>query len=94
MQRSEGVLLLVSHDGPVEKRRTFKCNHCDGVRDWTVRGADNREQTNTFWCDTCDAHVCGPCVNEKRDHRCVVWERKMEIMEAKGRFIEDVFRCS
>lgn len=90
MQKSEGVGILVLPGQPAREHRTFKCNHCDGVRPWTVLRCDGVEESNTHWCDVCDARVCGPCVSAVRDHRCVVWERRMEVMEARQRFMTDL----
>ena len=90
MQKSEGVSLLVIPGAPLREQRTITCNHCGGIRPYTHQDVSGREVSNVFWCDTCDARVCGSCINEKRDHSCVVWERKMEMMEARGRFIASV----
>ncbi len=88
MRKAEGVGLLILPGAPVLERQTFTCNHCNRVRTLEKRTGES----NVYWCDVCDARVCGPCIDEARDHRCVVWEHKMELMEARARFICDVFR--
>lgn len=89
MRKAVGVGTLILPGAAPRELETFTCNHCSGIRPVEVvrRGV---EVSNIYWCDVCDARVCGPCVNEKRDHRCVVWERKMEAAEHRQRFLCDV----
>lgn len=93
MLKTEGASLLVMPGALTHEQRTFKCNHCDGTKPVRVYGrAGAVEEDGRHWCDSCDALVCNACKKKARDHRCIPWERKMEIMEARGVFIRDVER--
>jgi hypothetical protein len=94
-RKAEGMATLVLPWEAERRRETFTCNHCDAIKPVLTKDRLGHMSTDgRHWCSVCDSHVCNKCINEARDHRCVVWERKMEIMEARGAFIADVMRVA
>jgi hypothetical protein len=97
MRKPQGYLTIVLPDAPVVERDTAVCGHCNQiifVKPGTaltvyltpqVQGPDKEEMGAS--CRQCMRHVCLTC---HADGRCIPLERRIERMEARGRFLASV----
>ena len=76
--RNPGGYLLVVGPGPTHEQDTFTCIHCNKV----VPVKPGMTITDFAWCRKCMKPVCE---KELCQARCLPWERRLEITEARGK---------
>ena len=84
MLRPGGYALVLDPDakgGVALERDTFSCSHCQRVVFVTPFAAASE---CGGWCGNCAKPVCGDCADRGV---CVPWERVMERIEARDRFL-------
>ncbi len=84
MRRAQGYAVVTPADGPVQECDTITCAHCNTVV-FIKAGQDPSEMGG--FCQLCFKHICGPCVDELK---CTPFEKKLEVHEARGRFLQAV----
>lgn len=76
---------MVEPDMPTWECDTFSCKHCNKIVHVTPRTA--LDDVGGV-CKCCMGMICGPCVNL---FVCDVFEKKLERIEARDRFLLQVF---
>jgi hypothetical protein len=97
VRRPQGYATFSSPDAPVVERDTAVCGHCNRivfVKPGTalttylipqLNGPD--KEAPGAMCRQCMRQVCLPC---HAQGRCTPLERRLERMEARGRFLKSV----
>lgn len=89
MYRPGGTILVVDPDPPrgtpgVREVDTFTCAHCQRLVEVPVRASP---ADCGGWCGRCAKPVCGPCADTGV---CDPWERQLERLEARDRFLRSI----
>lgn len=83
MRRPGGYAVWTEPSRTVE-RDTFTCVHCNTVV--FVKPKQDPSEMGGF-CRQCMSHICGPCADLGK---CTPFEKKLEEMEARDRFLRSV----
>lgn len=81
MRKPQGYATLCEPDKAPVECDTFTCAHCNHIVHVKPRAA--AEDIGGL-CKVCMGMICGPCVNLLV---CDVFEKKLERMEARDRFL-------
>jgi tRNA G18 (ribose-2'-O)-methylase SpoU len=84
MRRPQGFALTTEPGKPDIAEDTFTCAHCNFLV--FVQPFQDPSEMGGF-CRMCMMHICGPCADKGS---CDPFEKKLERMEARGRFLEHV----
>lgn len=85
MLRPQGYGVLTGPDGNVKEADSFTCHHCQRIVFVKPRCSPSDAGG---WCSICAKLICSPCLGRmSRGGGCVPWEKKMEKMEARDRFL-------
>ena len=79
MRRPQGYAITIDPAlAHAVEEDTFTCAHCNSIV-FVKPG-----QLDADACRACDRHICPPCKGELvRTMKCVPFERKLEIIEAR-----------
>lgn len=80
MLRSQGYATITSPDGGMVESDTFTCAHCQRIVHVAPRA--NPADVGGL-CKVCMGLICPRCVGR----RCAPWEKKLQKMEARERFL-------
>lgn len=74
-------------DGRIRYGETFTCAHCNGVEEFRDNFGMFKPPT---MCASEHKPICEKCAREaNRIGRCVVFEKKLEKMEARDKFLRE-----
>jgi len=84
-----GYAIAVGPDGTVEYD-TITCSHCNKAV--VVRTSDIKFEGDLGYgrCLQCDHDICGPCEEKSRVRGCEPFMKKIELMEARCRFLSSI----
>lgn len=83
MKRATNYSTTTDPYGTVEQD-SFTCGHCQTIV--PVKPGEKGEDLGGM-CKQCMSLICGPCVKLMQ---CIPWEKKMEIIESRDRFLRSV----
>jgi hypothetical protein len=78
MRNPGGYVTIVDSSASLYEQDTFTCIHCNGI----VLVKPGLTITDFAWCRKCMKPVCE---KERCQTRCLTWDRRMEISEARGK---------
>ena len=81
MRNPGGYALVVGPEGVTYEADTFTCHHCQLV---VYVQPHSPASDAGGWCGVCAKLICGPCADKGV---CIPWEKQMEKMEARDRFL-------
>ena len=84
MRNPGGYVLVVDPEAPDYEADTFTCSHCQRVVVVPVRASASDAGG---WCSCCTKPICGPCADTGV---CTPWEKMLEKMEARDRFLRSI----
>jgi hypothetical protein len=78
--------ILISMPGQAQVEiETHTCQHCNGIVETKGPGVDPGKTSG--WCGNCFAIICIRCAT---NGRCTPFERKLERVESRARFLESI----
>lgn len=86
MRNPMGYATWTSPDAPVKERDTYTCGHCNRVKHVEPK---QRPEDLGGLCKMCMKLICPVCL---KPGTCDPFEKKLERMEAVGRFRRDFDR--
>lgn len=86
MRNSQGYATITWDDGRVQEFDTFTCNHCQRI----VHVKPKCDPADLGgYCKICERLICAPCQQSMmKGNGCVPWEKQMEKIEARDRFLK------
>ncbi len=86
MFRPGGQATIELGDGRRIERDTFTCSHCNSIVICQPSPGQHTPDIGGF-CRMCTKHICGPCADKGS---CEPFERQLERMEQRGRFLNAI----
>ena len=84
MRRAQGYAITTEPGKGDVEEDTFTCAHCNSIV--FVKPFADPASFGGF-CRMCMRHICGPCAGK---HECTPFEKKLEEMERRDRFLRAV----